>query len=83
MSGLLTGRAFDAVALVAAFGVGMALTLTGVGVVTIRGYTLLAHGTHRWSRASAVMAWAPAAAGLAVSSAGGLYLVAAVGTLTG
>ena len=50
MSGLLTGRAFDAVVLVAAFGVGMALTLTGVGIVTIRGFTLLAHGTHRWSR---------------------------------
>ncbi|MEV0753578.1 hypothetical protein [Streptosporangium sp. NPDC050280] len=83
MSGLLTGRAFDAVTLVAAFGVGMALTLTGVGIVTIRGLTLLTHGTHRWSLASTMMAWAPAAAGLAVSSAGGLYLVAALGTITG
>ena len=83
MSGLLTGRAFDAVTLVAAFGVGMALTLTGVGVVTIRSLTLLTHGTRRWSLASTVMAWAPAAAGLAVSSAGGLYLVAALGTITG
>ncbi|MER5643185.1 hypothetical protein [Streptosporangium sp. NPDC002524] len=83
MSGLLTGRAFDAVVLVAAFGVGMALTLTGVGVVTIRGYALLDRGTRGWSRASAALAWAPAAAGVVVCSAGGLYLVAALGVVTG
>ncbi|WP_329429622.1 hypothetical protein OG339_14150 [Streptosporangium sp. NBC_01495] len=83
MSGLLTGRAFDAVVLVAAFGLGMALTLTGVGVVTIRGYALLARGTRRWSPASTALAWAPAAAGVAVSLAGGLYLAVAISVLTG
>ncbi|TXS46948.1 hypothetical protein EAO75_29290 [Streptomyces sp. uw30] len=37
LSGLLTGRVGTAVAMVAAFGAGMALTLTGVGLAVLRG----------------------------------------------
>ncbi|MFF2506565.1 hypothetical protein ACFVTY_24750 [Streptomyces sp. NPDC058067] len=37
LSGLLTGRVGAAIAMVVAFGVGMALTLTGVGLAVLRG----------------------------------------------
>ncbi|WP_241746295.1 sulfite exporter TauE/SafE family protein [Streptomyces lydicus] len=37
LSGLLTGRVGAAMLMVAAFGLGMALTLTGVGLVALRG----------------------------------------------
>lgn len=37
LTGLLTGRVGAAMAMVTAFGVGMALTLTGVGLVVLRG----------------------------------------------
>ncbi|BCJ69946.1 nickel/cobalt transporter [Polymorphospora rubra] len=83
VSGLLTGRALDAVLLVIAFGVGMALTLTGVGVITIRGFALLSGRTARWAWASTLVAWLPAVAGVAVAIGGCLYLVAAAGSLAG
>ncbi|GAA2069844.1 nickel/cobalt transporter [Actinomadura alba] len=82
VSGLLTGRAFDAVVLVIVFGTGMAFTLTGVGVVTIRGYAVLARRVRGRSPAAAVVAWVPAIAGVAVSVGGCLYLVVAITTLT-
>ncbi|GIH29026.1 hypothetical protein Aph01nite_73360 [Acrocarpospora phusangensis] len=82
VSGLLTGRALDAVVLVIAFGVGMAATLTAVGVVTIKGGGLLARRARSWSPAAAVAVWLPAVAGVAVSLGGCLYLFAAVGALT-
>ena len=82
VSGLLTGRALDAVVLVVAFGVGMALTLTGVGVLTIRGYALVTGRTRRWPLASAVAARAPAIAGVAVVIGGSVYLLAAISVLT-
>jgi ABC-type nickel/cobalt efflux system permease component RcnA len=81
VSGLLTGRALDAVVLVLAFGVGMAATLTGVGVVTIRGSALLARRTRGRRLATAVAAWIPAVAGVAVAGGGCLYLVAAISVL--
>lgn len=77
VSGLLTGRA---VVLVVAFGVGMAVTLTAVGVVTVKGYETI---TTRWSTAARLAAWTPAAAGVAVTLGGCAYVVAAVVTLTG
>ncbi|MEV0717354.1 sulfite exporter TauE/SafE family protein [Asanoa sp. NPDC050611] len=79
VSGLLTGRSVDALILVLAFGVGMAVTLTAVGVVTVRGFGALAARTRRWS---AIAAWTPAVAGVAVATAGFLYVAAAVSTLT-
>lgn len=79
VSGLLTGRAFDAVVLVVAFGVGMATTLTAVGVATIRGAALLSAHTRRWS---AIATWTPVLAGAAVAAGGCLYVVMAVSTLT-
>ncbi len=82
ISGLLTGRSLDAVLLVLAFGVGMAGTLTLVGVLTIRGYALLVGGTGRWSLAAKAVAWTPAVAGIAVSVGGCLYLVVALNSLT-
>ncbi|PZG18698.1 hypothetical protein C1I95_13055 [Micromonospora craterilacus] len=82
VSGLLTGRSVGAVVIVLAFGAGMALTLTGVGVLTIRGTALLAGQTKRWALASSVSAWTPAIAGAAVCLGGCLYVAAAVSALT-
>jgi len=78
VSGLLTGRSVDALMLVMTFGVGMAVTLTAVGVVTVRGFGALASRTRKWA---AVAAWTPAVAGLAVAAGGCFYLVMAVATL--
>ena len=57
----------------------MAVTLTAVGVVTVRGFGVLASRTRKWA---AVAAWTPAVAGLAVAVGGCLYLAMAVSTLT-
>jgi ABC-type nickel/cobalt efflux system permease component RcnA len=76
VSGLLTGRALGAVVLVVAFGVGMAATLTAVGVLSLRGWALLSGRTRKWSTA-----WIPAAAGAGVCVGGTLYLAAAVSVL--
>ncbi|MFC0532556.1 nickel/cobalt transporter [Phytohabitans kaempferiae] len=76
VSGLLTGRALGAVVLVIAFGVGMAVTLTAVGVISLRGWALLSGRTRRWSTS-----WVPALAGAGVCAGGALYLVAAVSVL--
>ncbi|AVT28987.1 hypothetical protein C6361_05180 [Plantactinospora sp. BC1] len=83
VSGLLTGRALDALVLVLAFGIGMAGTLTGVGVLTIRGVALLTGTVRRWPAAATAAAWLPAVAGIAVCLGGCLYLVAALSVLTG
>ena len=82
VTGLLTGRAVDAVVLVLAFGTGMAATLTGVGVATIKGVAVLTTRTRRWSLASTVAAWTPAIAGVAVATGGAVYLTVAIATLT-
>ncbi|WP_328916163.1 MULTISPECIES: nickel/cobalt transporter [unclassified Streptomyces] len=82
VSGLLTGRSIDAIILVLAFGVGMAATLTAVGVLTVRGHSLVTRHTHARPLAARVAAWIPAVAGLGVSIGGCLYLVAALSTLT-
>lgn len=82
VSGLLTGRALDAVILVIVFGIGMAVTLTGVGVLTIRGYALLADRARAWSPVARLIGWVPAAAGVVVAVGGCLYVFAAVTVLT-
>ncbi|MEV4629722.1 hypothetical protein AB0J90_25995 [Micromonospora sp. NPDC049523] len=82
VSGLLTGRALDAVILVIVFGIGMAVTLTGVGVLTIRGYALLAGRSRSWSPLAKVIGWVPAAAGVVVALGGCLYVLAALTVLT-
>ncbi|AKG42499.1 transporter, Ni2+-Co2+ transporter (NiCoT) family [Streptomyces xiamenensis] len=83
VSGMLTGRSLNAVILVLAFGVGMAVTLTGVGMLTVRGRTLLAGRAGGSRLAATVSAWTPAIAGGAVTAGGCLYLFAAVSVLTG
>ncbi|MGV9701713.1 nickel/cobalt transporter [Streptomyces sp. NPDC003483] len=82
VSGLLTGRSIDAIVLVLAFGIGMAATLTAVGVLTVRGHALVTRHTHTRPLAARIADWIPAAAGVGVSIGGVLYLVAAVSTLT-
>ncbi|MFF7900176.1 nickel/cobalt transporter [Streptomyces sp. NPDC088817] len=82
VSGLLTGRALGALAIVITFGVGMALTLTGVGVATIRGLTVMERQFRGRPAIARLRAWTPLLAGLAVVTAGCLYVLAAVSTLT-
>jgi ABC-type nickel/cobalt efflux system permease component RcnA len=77
VSGLLTGRAVNAVVLVLAFGVGMAATLTAVGVLTVKGANVLGRHTRRWS------AMVPGVAGVAVVLGGCVYVTAAIAVLTG
>ncbi|MGW2056416.1 HoxN/HupN/NixA family nickel/cobalt transporter [Streptomyces sp. NPDC001840] len=82
VSGLLTGRAAGAVVLVVVFGVGMAVTLTGVGVMSIRGFAFLENRLRGKTAAAKLAAWTPVVAGLTVATAGCLYLLAAVSTLS-
>ncbi|MEO3808560.1 hypothetical protein ABGB17_06130 [Sphaerisporangium sp. B11E5] len=82
VTGLLTGRALDAVILVIAFGTGMAATLTAVGALTIRSHTFLNTRTKTWPYATHLTKWLPALAGLAVTIAGCLYVLSALTTLT-
>jgi nickel/cobalt transporter (NicO) family protein len=76
VSGLLTGRALGAVVLVVVFGAGMAVTLTAVGVLSLRGWSLLSGRTRKWSTA-----WMPGLAGAGVCLGGIFYLAAAVSVL--
>ncbi|MFJ7495874.1 hypothetical protein ACIQZB_32770 [Streptomyces sp. NPDC097727] len=75
LSGLLTGRVGAAFAMVAAFGAGMALTLTGVGLAVLRGRdAFLARATTSpalriWStRVPVVAAWAVVIGGTVASA---------------
>ncbi|MGW0997170.1 hypothetical protein [Streptomyces sp. NPDC002520] len=75
LSGLLTGRVGASIAMVAAFGAGMALTLTGVGLAVLRGRdAFLARATNSpalrtWStRIPVVAAWAVVIGGTAASA---------------
>ncbi|MFD8964808.1 nickel/cobalt transporter [Streptomyces sp. NPDC059568] len=82
VSGLLTGRALGAVALVIVFGIGMAVTLTGVGVMTIRGFAFLEKRLRGRTAAARLAAWTPVVAGVTVATGGCLYLLAAVSALS-
>jgi ABC-type nickel/cobalt efflux system permease component RcnA len=75
LSGLLTGQVGAAIAMVAAFGAGMALTLTGVGLVVLRGRdVILARATtspalRTWStRIPIIAAWAVVTGGTVASA---------------
>ncbi|GAA2400779.1 hypothetical protein [Nonomuraea africana] len=74
LTGLLTGRAVLALVLVAAFGLGMAVTLSGVGLAVLRGHDLLAAAT-RTPRLQALAGRVPLVAALLVV-AGGLVTTA-------
>ncbi|UUU44874.1 sulfite exporter TauE/SafE family protein [Streptomyces sp. NBC_00162] len=65
LSGLLTGKVAIALAMVAAFGLGMALTLTGVGLIVLRGRDAL---LDRVSRSRALRTWTPRVPLLAASA---------------
>ncbi|WP_046503310.1 nickel/cobalt transporter [Streptomyces odonnellii] len=82
VSGLLTGRALGALAVVITFGVGMALTLTAVGVATIRGFAVMERQFRGRTAMARLRTWTPALAGAAVVVVGCLYIFAAVTTLT-
>ncbi|MGW5649501.1 HoxN/HupN/NixA family nickel/cobalt transporter [Saccharopolyspora sp. NPDC003752] len=79
LSGLLTGRVGAAVLMVAAFGLGMALTLTAAGLVVLRGRDEL---LTRAADSPTLRAWtrrAPIVAASAVVLGGGLASVLAAG----
>ncbi|MFJ6568250.1 hypothetical protein ACIQNU_12555 [Streptomyces sp. NPDC091292] len=81
LTGLLTGRVALALAMVAAFGAGMAVTLTGVGLVVLRGRDAL---LGRVSRSPVLRVWVgriPLAAAAAVAVGGTLASVLAAGQL--
>ncbi|MFB4194354.1 HoxN/HupN/NixA family nickel/cobalt transporter [Streptomyces carpaticus] len=83
VSGMLTGCSLNAVVLVLMFGVGMAVTLTAVGVLTVRGHALLSRRAGGTRFAATLAGWTPAVAGVAVTVGGCLYLAAAVSVLAG
>ncbi|WP_405749793.1 hypothetical protein OHA19_08195 [Streptomyces sp. NBC_00012] len=81
LTGLLTGKAGSALAMVAAFGAGMALTLTGVGLIVLRGRDAL---LNRVSRSSLLRLWTariPLFAASAVTAGGVVAAAIAMGQL--
>ncbi|MEU6019379.1 hypothetical protein ABZ826_36950 [Streptomyces sp. NPDC047515] len=83
LSGLLTGRVGAAIAMVAAFGAGMALILTGVGLAVLRGRdAFLARATtspalRTWStRVPIVAAWAVVIGGTVASAVAAGHVLA-------
>ncbi|WP_406387328.1 sulfite exporter TauE/SafE family protein [Streptomyces sp. NBC_00887] len=83
VTGLLTGKAAVALALVAAFGLGMALTLTGVGLIVLRGRDAL---LDRLSHSRVLRTWSqrtPLFAASAVVTAGTVASALAAARLTG
>ncbi|MFE6738243.1 hypothetical protein [Streptomyces tubercidicus] len=81
LAGLLTGKVAVALAMVAAFGAGMALTLTGVGLLVLRGRDAL---LDRLSRSRALRTWTlrvPVFAASAVVAGGTLASALAAGQL--
>ncbi|MFE4619232.1 hypothetical protein ACFRJ7_24330 [Streptomyces sp. NPDC056747] len=81
LTGLLTGKLALALAMVAAFGLGMALTLTGVGFVVLRGRDVL---LDRVARSPALRTWTlrvPLLAASAVVAGGTVASAVAAGQL--
>ncbi|MER5710339.1 hypothetical protein [Streptomyces sp. NPDC002122] len=81
LTGLLTGKLALALAMVAAFGLGMALTLTGVGLIVLRGRDAL---LDRVSRSPALRTWTlrvPLLAASAVVAGGTVASAVAAGQL--
>lgn len=67
---IFTGRALLGFALIVAFGVGIALTLTLVGALTVRGRSMLLERSLTDSRAARLTAHLPLASSIAVMAAG-------------
>lgn len=80
VSGLLTGQVVFAFLLVGVFGLGMAFTLTVVGVVTLRGTALIQSSGGSSATMAAVSRWIPVVAAYAVVAGGVVYLSLAVRT---
>ncbi|MFE9064092.1 hypothetical protein [Streptomyces violaceusniger] len=81
LTGLLTGRTGIALAMVAAFGVGMALTLMSVGLIVLRGRDAL---LDRASRSAVLRTWVPRIplfAASAVAAGGAVAAALAAGRL--
>ncbi|MFD9225733.1 nickel/cobalt transporter [Streptomyces sp. NPDC060064] len=81
LTGLLTGKVGIALSMVAAFGAGMALTLTGVGLIVLRGRDVL---LDRVSRSPALRTWTgrvPLFAASAVVAGGAVASALAAGQL--
>lgn len=81
VSGLLTGQIVFALLLVAVFGLGMASTLTAVGVLTLRGTALVQRSGTSSAAAAAVSRWIPMVAAYAVVAGGFVYLTMGLRTL--
>jgi len=81
VSGLLTGQVAFALLLVAVFGLGMASTLTAVGVLTLRGTALVQRSGASSAAAAAISRWIPVVAAYAVVAGGVVYLALAIRTL--
>lgn len=81
VSGLLTGRLLFALLLVIVFGAGMAATLTGVGVLTLKGKALIDARSTSSVAFSQISAWIPIVAAYAVIVGGLIYLISALSTL--
>lgn len=81
VSGMLTGQIVFALLLVGVFGIGMACTLTLVGVITLRGTALIQGSSGSNAALAAVSRWLPAVAAYAVVAGGVVYLTLAVRTL--
>ncbi|MFI0766941.1 hypothetical protein ACH4TQ_19030 [Streptomyces sp. NPDC021218] len=81
LTGLLTGRTGIALAMVAAFGAGMALTLMSVGLIVLRGRDAL---LNRASRSALLRTWVPRIplfAASAVAAGGAVAAALAAGQL--
>lgn len=82
VSGLVTGRVALAVLLVALFGIGMMVTISVVGVLTLSGMRLVEGGGQRVAWLTTVSRLLPRVAAYAVIVLGVTYLVVGVRVLT-
>jgi ABC-type nickel/cobalt efflux system permease component RcnA len=83
VSGILTGRTAYALILVLCFAIGLAGTLTAVGLLVIKGSTLLTDSAHRSSRLSLLTRGIPLIAALGVTLGGLVYLVVGLNSVAG
>lgn len=81
VSGLLTGRFLFAVVLVVMFGVGMAATLTGVGVATLKGQTLIDDRSASSRALTRMSGLIPQVGAYGVLTGGVVYLGVALSTM--
>lgn len=79
VSGLVTGRVAFAVLLVVLFGVGMMVTISSVGLLTLRGMDLVAQGSGRYSWMAGAAGALPRLAAVVVIVLGVTYLGLGIG----